>query len=169
MLEKGFVKKSVGTLTLGEKLAKIRKDKRLSLNEVSPRAKVVCWIFIFSYRRADSSFLLINWVPKISLSARISSYSSFLCCLSVSSCLILEWSLEISLEKFLMTSLLASIYFFFFSSYRLCSSRVWSFFLCSKCSLARATSLASIYSLSWLIWWLTILYLLLISAISSSV
>ena len=35
MLEKGFVKKSVGTLTLGEKLAKIRKDKRLSLNEVS--------------------------------------------------------------------------------------------------------------------------------------
>lgn len=35
MLEKGFVKKSVGTLTLGEKLAKVRKDRRLSLNEVS--------------------------------------------------------------------------------------------------------------------------------------
>lgn len=36
----GFTKKSVGTLTLGEKLQKIRSDKRISLNEISRATKI---------------------------------------------------------------------------------------------------------------------------------
>jgi len=35
MIRNGFTKKSVGTLTLGEKLKKLRSEKRFSLNEVS--------------------------------------------------------------------------------------------------------------------------------------
>lgn len=35
---------------------------------ISPLFNVDCWIFIFSYRRANSSFLLTNCVPRISLS-----------------------------------------------------------------------------------------------------
>ena len=36
----GFTKKSVGTLTLGEKLKKLRSDKRISLGEVSRSTKI---------------------------------------------------------------------------------------------------------------------------------
>ena len=36
----GFTKKKVGTLTLGEKLKKLRSDKRISLNEVSRVTKI---------------------------------------------------------------------------------------------------------------------------------
>jgi hypothetical protein len=36
----GFTKKTVGTLTLGEKLQKIRGDKRISLNEISRVTKI---------------------------------------------------------------------------------------------------------------------------------
>ena len=36
----GFTKKSVGTLSLGEKLRKIREDRRISLNEVSRATKI---------------------------------------------------------------------------------------------------------------------------------
>lgn len=36
----GFTKKKVGTLTLGEKLKKLRSDKRMSLNEVSRSTKI---------------------------------------------------------------------------------------------------------------------------------
>lgn len=40
MINNGFIKKSIGTLTLGEKLKKIRSDRRLSLNEVSRNTKI---------------------------------------------------------------------------------------------------------------------------------
>jgi cytoskeleton protein RodZ len=40
MIRNGFTKKSVGTLTLGEKLKRLRSDKRLSLNEVSRITKI---------------------------------------------------------------------------------------------------------------------------------
>lgn len=40
MLRNGFVKKSVGTLTLGEKLKKIRSDRRLALNDISRVTKI---------------------------------------------------------------------------------------------------------------------------------
>ena len=40
MINNGFVKKSIGTLTLGEKLKKIRSDRRLSLNEISSNTKI---------------------------------------------------------------------------------------------------------------------------------
>lgn len=36
----GFIKKSIGTLTLGEKLKKLRTDKRISLNEVSRATRI---------------------------------------------------------------------------------------------------------------------------------
>lgn len=36
----GFTKKSIGTLTLGEKLKKIREDRRISLNEISRVTKI---------------------------------------------------------------------------------------------------------------------------------
>lgn len=36
----GFIKKSVGTLTLGEKLKKLRGERRISLNEVSRATKI---------------------------------------------------------------------------------------------------------------------------------
>lgn len=36
----GFIKKSVGTLTLGEKLKKLRSERRISLNEVSRATKI---------------------------------------------------------------------------------------------------------------------------------
>lgn len=36
----GFTKRSVGTLTLGEKLKKMRSDKRVSLNEISRATKI---------------------------------------------------------------------------------------------------------------------------------
>ena len=81
----------------------------------------------------------------------------------------MEWSLEISVWKFLISSFLLSISFFFFSNSLLCYKSVWSFFFLSNLSLANATSFAYIYSFSWLIWWFTILYLLFVSAISSSV
>lgn len=40
MLGNGFTKKSIGTLTLGEKLKKARGDRRLSLNEVSRQSRI---------------------------------------------------------------------------------------------------------------------------------
>lgn len=40
MIRNGFIKKSIGTLTLGEKLKKIRGDRRLSLNEISRNTKI---------------------------------------------------------------------------------------------------------------------------------
>jgi len=40
MFNNGFTKKSVGTLTLGEKLKKLRSDRRISLNEVSRYTKI---------------------------------------------------------------------------------------------------------------------------------
>ena len=40
MIGNGFTKKSVGTLTLGEKLKKARSDRRLSINEVSRQARI---------------------------------------------------------------------------------------------------------------------------------
>lgn len=36
----GFIKKSIGTLTLGEKLKKLRSEKRISLNEVSKSTRI---------------------------------------------------------------------------------------------------------------------------------
>lgn len=36
----GFTKKSVGTLTLGEKLKKLREDRRISLNDISRLTKI---------------------------------------------------------------------------------------------------------------------------------
>lgn len=36
----GFIRKSVGTLTLGEKLKKLRNDRRISLNEVSKHTRI---------------------------------------------------------------------------------------------------------------------------------
>ncbi len=36
----GFIKKSIGTLTLGEKLQKIRTDKRMSLSEISRQTRI---------------------------------------------------------------------------------------------------------------------------------
>ena len=111
----------------------------------------------------------MSWVPRISRSATTNSYSSFFFWRSFTEFLMMVCNLEISVWKFFIYSLFESIYFFFFSSSRLCSSRVWSFFLCSNLSFASATSLASIYYFNWLIWWFTILYLLFVSAISSSV
>jgi cytoskeleton protein RodZ len=40
MIRNGFTKKSVGTLTLGEKLRKLRSEKRIALNEVSRITKI---------------------------------------------------------------------------------------------------------------------------------
>ena len=40
MLRNGFVKTSVGTLTLGERLKKIRSERRVSLNEISRYTKI---------------------------------------------------------------------------------------------------------------------------------
>ena len=40
MLKNGFVKKNVGTLTLGERLSKIRSEKRITLSEVSKSARI---------------------------------------------------------------------------------------------------------------------------------
>ena len=40
MLKNGFVKKNVGTLTLGERLAKLRSEKRITLGEVSKGARI---------------------------------------------------------------------------------------------------------------------------------
>jgi len=40
MINSGFTKKRVGTLTLGEKLRKLRSDRRMSLNEVSRVTKI---------------------------------------------------------------------------------------------------------------------------------
>ncbi len=40
MMRNGFTKKNIGTLTLGEKLKKLREDKRLSLNEISKATKI---------------------------------------------------------------------------------------------------------------------------------
>lgn len=40
MLKNGFVKKNVGTLTLGERLNKIRSEKRIALNEVSRSTRI---------------------------------------------------------------------------------------------------------------------------------
>jgi len=34
MIRNGFTKKSIGTLTLGEKLRKLRSEKRIALSEV---------------------------------------------------------------------------------------------------------------------------------------
>lgn len=39
-MKNGFVKKSVGTLTLGEKLKRIRSDRRMSLHEVSKNTRI---------------------------------------------------------------------------------------------------------------------------------
>ncbi len=39
-MKNGFVKKSVGTLTLGEKLKKMRSDRRMSLHEVSKNTRI---------------------------------------------------------------------------------------------------------------------------------
>lgn len=43
-------------------------SSNLWLYWISPLFSVDCWILIFSYRRANSSFLLTNCVPRISLS-----------------------------------------------------------------------------------------------------
>lgn len=40
MFKNGFVKKNVGTLTLGERLGKIRSEKRITLGEVSKSARI---------------------------------------------------------------------------------------------------------------------------------
>lgn len=40
MLKNGFIKKNVGTLTLGERLGKIRSEKRITLGEVSKSTKI---------------------------------------------------------------------------------------------------------------------------------
>ena len=40
MLKNGFVKKNVGTLTLGERLSKIRSEKRITLSEVSRSTRI---------------------------------------------------------------------------------------------------------------------------------
>ncbi len=40
MIRNGFTKKSVGTLTLGEKLRKLRSEKRIALNEVSRATRI---------------------------------------------------------------------------------------------------------------------------------
>lgn len=40
MLKNGFVKKNVGTLTLGERLNKLRSEKRITLGEVSKSTKI---------------------------------------------------------------------------------------------------------------------------------
>ncbi|MDO8529051.1 MAG: helix-turn-helix domain-containing protein [bacterium] len=40
MLKNGFVKKNVGTFTLGERLSKVRSEKRVSLGEISKSAKI---------------------------------------------------------------------------------------------------------------------------------
>ena len=36
----GFIKKSIGTLTLGEKLKKLRSERRISLSEVSKHTRI---------------------------------------------------------------------------------------------------------------------------------
>jgi hypothetical protein len=36
----GFIKKSIGTLTLGEKLKKLRSERRISLGEVSKHTRI---------------------------------------------------------------------------------------------------------------------------------
>lgn len=40
MIKNGFVKKNVGTLTLGERLKKVRSERRISLGEISKSAKI---------------------------------------------------------------------------------------------------------------------------------
>lgn len=40
MIRNGFTKKSIGTLTLGEKLRKLRSEKRIALNEVSRATRI---------------------------------------------------------------------------------------------------------------------------------
>ncbi|MFA5777305.1 MAG: helix-turn-helix domain-containing protein [Parcubacteria group bacterium] len=40
MVKNGFVKKNVGTLTLGERLSKIRSEKRITLSEVSKSTRI---------------------------------------------------------------------------------------------------------------------------------
>lgn len=40
MIKSGFVKKNVGTFTLGERLSKIRSERRISLGEISKSARI---------------------------------------------------------------------------------------------------------------------------------
>ena len=40
MLKNGFIKKNVGTLTLGERLNKLRSEKRITLGEVSRSTRI---------------------------------------------------------------------------------------------------------------------------------
>lgn len=76
----------------------------LSLNYYSPLANVSYYTLIFSYNKAniihnnlpDSSFLLINYVPNISLSVTTNSYSSFNFYLFVSLSFITKCNLDIS-------------------------------------------------------------------------
>ena len=77
-------------------------------------------------------------------------------------------SLFFSTKKFLILSSFSTISFLNFSIFFSSSSIFLSFLLCSVCSLTKSAYFASIYSLSWVIWWVTLLYLLLYSSFCST-
>jgi len=88
---------------------------RRSLYYDSPLFSVDWLIFIFSYKRDVSAFLLINYVPRISRSATTNSYSSFILDLCYSLSLITKCNLLISPIYFLIFFSFSSISLLYFS------------------------------------------------------
>mmetsp|Transcript_23941 Transcript_23941/g.66473 ORF Transcript_23941/g.66473 Transcript_23941/m.66473 type:complete len:221 (-) Transcript_23941:1596-2258(-) len=140
---------------------------RRSLYWICPLFRVLCWILIFSYRRASSSLRRISCVPRMSRSLMTMSYSFFCRRRSWSASLMMWLSFSIS-DFWLAIAVSASLIccLALFSSNRRLSFS-FSTFMWSKCSFTSARSLALISSFSCSIWWLMILNLRFISWISS--